>query len=487
MNLLDDKFISTNKGKVSLRTILTSETEYQLQYFFDEIQLSMLQLLSALSTALLQPTTLELKKYISDGIDLDLYDSKLSSICHDWFDANCFMKSKAPDQSKLAESPVTKLISGIECGSSANATGLFSEAEKAEVVCNDCTHVLNYNLHMNIKGECFGATGATGIRGGGSISTLISGPNLKQTILNNIIATDYFKGYAQLDDDASNEPMWILPLTAKVYQAQKIGLLRGLFALAYHIEFTTEEKDCICDVCGHLSRQSVRKFKREKYKGHYGSTKNGRDSKAGWWPHPYTPRTIKEDGSYPVCARDQNWHSWQGLMSYIVGKETDKAMVEPACVVRQYQLLATPRQTSLLVGGNIADQGSVIGRVYDLYPMPSSLAKNLTRVSQVIDVGLEQKEKLSNALNKLFSCGYDKNFVANIKQQVIQEYVTKAQQTIQQTLLDVNRKQASELRKIAADQLKRECFEVFANVQRKYQYDLPLFKALARGELLLYR
>ncbi len=487
MNLLKDEFVSTNKGKVSLKAILTSDEDYQLQYYFDEIQLAMLQLLSSLTTVVLQATVSELKGYLKNGLRPEQYDAKLERIEADWFEADCFMQSKPPKSAKWPDAPITKLLSGIECGTSPNAIGLFSDMEKAKVVCPDCIHGLNYNLHMNIKGECFGPTGATGIRGGGAISTLISGSSLKETLLSNSVAVDFFTNYAQLDDDADMNPMWVTLLLGGVYQAQKIGLVRGLFALAYHIGFTIEDAPCTCDVCGLHSKKSVTMFNREKYTGSYGSTKNGRDTGAGWWPHPYTPRTIKDDGTYAICARDQNWSSWQELGSYIVGKETDKAMVEPAFIIKQYQHMTNPKQTNLLIGGNIADQGSITGRIYDLYSMPSSLSKQLSRVTQVVDAGLEQKERLSKALNKMFGVGYDKNFVGGIKEHAMQRFTSNAQQIIQTTLLDVERKEATQLRKEAVEALKQEAERIYQNVQRKYQHDLPLFKALVKGEVALYK
>lgn len=181
MNLLIDDFISTTAGKISLKTLLTSEQDYQLQYFFDETQLAMLQMLSSLATVVLKPSLAELREYLKDGVSEQDYEESLAKVELQWFDEKSFMRSKPSKEGKLAEGPITKLVSGIECGGSANALGLFSEVESANVVCPDCTHVLNYNLHMNIKGECFGPTGATGIRGGGAISTLISGDNLKET------------------------------------------------------------------------------------------------------------------------------------------------------------------------------------------------------------------------------------------------------------------------------------------------------------------
>lgn len=487
MNLLKDAFISTNQGKVSLKTLLTSNEDYQLQYYFDEVQLAMLQLLSSLTTVVLQPTVNELKSYLKVGLTADQYDNALQKIESQWFESDCFMQSNPPARSKFPEAPITKLLSGIECGTSPNAIGLFSEVEKAETACPDCIHGLNYNLHMNIKGECFGPTGATGIRGGGGITTLVAGDNIKQTLLSNAIAKDYFTESTQLDKDADQTPMWVVPMAGDIYQAPKIGLNRGLFALAYHIGFSIKDEPCVCDICGQQSQQSVKTFNREKYKGAYGSTKNGRDGGAGWWPHPYTPCTLKEEGIFAVCARDQNWQSWQELSSYIVGKEADKATVEPAYIIRQFQYMKNPRQTNLLIGGNIADQGSITGRVYDLYSMPSSLNKQLSKVTQVIDAGLNQKERLSQALNKMFGVGYDKKFVGGIKETAMQSFTANAQQTIQRTLLDVERKEATELRNLAVIELNLEAKRIFAAVQRKYQYDLPLFKALVKGEVVLYK
>jgi len=488
MNLLKDPFISTTQGKVSLKTLLTSDDDFQLQYYFDEIQLAMLQLLASLTTVILRPSLTDLRSFLANGVTKQQYDIALAAIDDQWFEADCFMQSQKPANTKFAEGPITKLISGIECGGSQDALGLFSEVKHADVVCSDCVHVLNYNLHMNIKGECFGPTGATGIRGGGAISTLVSGKSLKNTILANTIALDYFHKSAHLDNDAENRFMWELPPSGDFYLAQKIGLARGLFALAYHIDFKVVDLPCECDVCGHPSSQSVSTFSRVKYTGSYGSTKNGREGSAGWWLHPYTPRSVKEDGTYAVCARDQHWQSWQELASYVIGKETDKASVKPAFIVRQYtDGFLSPDAINLLIGGNIAKKGSIMGRVYDLYSMPSTLPKNLERVTLVIDVGLEQKERLSTAFNKIFGIGYDKNFVAGIKEQAMYRFVANAQQIVQKILLDVDRKEARLLRKDATHQLQREARTIFTEIQRKYQHDLPLFKALVKGEAVLLK
>jgi CRISPR system Cascade subunit CasA len=488
MNLLKDPFISTTQGKVSLKDILTSNIDYQLQYFFDETQLAMLQMLASLSTVVLKPTIKEWNYYLVSGLSPENYDALLEKVDSNWFENDRFMRLAFPGKAKVAEGPITKLVSGIECGGSANALGIFSESNEISVCCPDCTHVLNYNLHMNIKGECFGPTGATGIRGGGSISTLISGDDLKSTILLNTICVDYFKEQAQLDNDAENRLMWDCPPTSDIYVAPKIGLERGLFALAYHINFTVNDTPCACDICGNVSERSVTTFQRVKFSGAYGSTKKGRDNGAGWWLHPYTPRSVKDDGIYAVCARDQHWQSWQELTSYVIGKETDKTSVKPAFIINQFQKkLDIFLSLNLLVGGNIADQGSISGRVYDLYAMPSSLSRNNSKMTSVIDAGLTQKEKLSLAFNKIFGVGYDKNFVGGIKNKALQRFTSNAQQIIQQILLDVDRKESEQLRKEAVAALNKEAKTIFKSVQQQYQHDLPLFKALVKCEFVLYK
>ena len=83
--------------------------------------------------------------------------------------------------------------------------------------------------------------------------------------------------------------------------------------------------------------------------------------------------------------------------------------------------------------------------------------------------------------------GYDKNFVGGIKNQAIQKFTSNAQQIVQQILLDVNRKEATQLRKEAIEALNKEAKSIFKSVQRKYQHDLPLFKALVKGEFILYK
>jgi CRISPR system Cascade subunit CasA len=487
MNLLKDAFISTTVGKVSLKDILTNDEDYQLQYFFDETQLAMLQMLSSLATVVLKPTISELKGYIEKGLTPEQYDKALSRIEIKWFEDICFMRSKASKTAKEFTAPVCNLVSGIESSSTGNASGLFSNMVDIKFVCPDCTHVLNYNLHTNIKGDCFGSSGATGIRGGGSLSTLLANKTLKGTLLANMVSPDHFNYKFNIKEGADNRFMWDSPLIGDVYSASNIGLERGLFALAYHISFDYKEEPCLCDVCGSESETSVTHFKRAKYKGSYGSTKKGRDAGAGWWPHPYTPVSIKEDGIYPVSAQDQNWQSWQQLAAFVIGKETEKATLSRAYIVSQFSEIERNEPVNLLIGGNITSKASIIGRVYDLYSMPSSLSKNNSRISQVIDSGLEQKEKLSVALNKMFGVGYDKHFVGGIKNEAMQRFTYNAQQIVQQILLDVDRKEAIQLRKDAISALANEAKAIFKAVQRKYQHDLPLFKALVKGEYLLHK
>ncbi len=484
MNLLIDDFISTTAGKISLKTLLTSETDYQLQYAFDEIQLAMLQFLASLSTVVLKPSLDELKDYLKQGLTEAQYDRAIDKVDTQWFDESCFMRSTFPDNEKVADAPITKMISGIECGTSPNALGLFSEIIQADIICPDCTHVLNYNLHMNVKGECFGPTGATGIRGGGAISTLIAAKDLKTTILANTVAVNFFNTIREIKEP-NNKLMWQDAMQGDVYYAHQIGLERGLFALAYHIDFSVIDAPGLCDVCGHQSAQTVKEFTRLKYKGSYGSTKKGRDGNAKWWPHPFTPIATKEEGVFPVSARDQNWHSWQNFSSYVLAQETGKSLSTPAYIVRQYRQLKTGGG-NLLIGGNIADQGSIIGRVYDLYSMPEHWENDkLERVTKVIDAGLHVKDRLSQALNKMFGAGYDKNFVSGIKSAAMNQYISNAQNIVQQLLLDVDRKEARELRKMALEQLKSEAKTIYSTLMRKYQSDLPLFKALAKGERIL--
>tara|TARA_R110001583_G_scaffold130638_2_gene282335 strand:- start:4544 stop:6022 length:1479 start_codon:yes stop_codon:yes gene_type:complete len=489
MNLLKDSFISTTQGKASLRDILTSDKDYQLQYFYDETQLAMLQMLSSLATVVLKPTISELKGYIENGLTPEQYDQALSRIETKWFKDDCFMQSEPANTAKQFSAPICNLVSGIESSSTANASGLFSNMGDIKFVCSDCTHVLNYNLHMNVKGDCFGSSGATGIRGGGSLTTLLANKTLRGTLLTNVIAIDYFNAKTNLNDDADNRFMWDSPLSGNVYSASNIGLERGLFALAYHIKFDYKDEFCICDVCGNESEKSVTHFNRVKYTGSYGSTKKGRDAGAGWWPHPYTPVSIRDDGIYAVSPQDQNWQSWQQLTAFVIGKETNKATLSRAYIVSQFSVIERNESINLLVGGNITSQASIVGRVYDLYSMPSSLTKNSRQLTIVIDAGLEQKERLSNAFNAMFgkNVGYDKNFVGGIKNQAMQSFTSNAQLIVQQILLDVDRKEATQLRKDAINALANEAKTIFKSIQRKYQHDLPLFKALVKGEYLLYK
>ena len=76
--------------------------------------------------------------------------------------------------------------------------------------------------------------------------------------------------------------------------------------------------------------------------------------------------------------------------------------------------------------------------------------------------------------------GIDKHFVSGIKEDVLQRFTANAQQIIQQILLDVERKEAVELRKQAVIDLQKKACSLFKDTQQKYQHELPLFKATCK-------
>ena len=53
----------------------------------------MLQLLSSLTTVVLQPTVKELKSYLKIGLTPEQYDQALQKIESQWFEGDCFMQS----------------------------------------------------------------------------------------------------------------------------------------------------------------------------------------------------------------------------------------------------------------------------------------------------------------------------------------------------------------------------------------------------------
>jgi len=340
MNLLKDPFISTTQGKVSLRQVLTTECDYQLQYFFDETQLAMLQMLASLTTVLLKPTIAELKNYIENGLSDEQYDHALSEIETEWFESNSFMQSKSIKKNGFNSANISKLVSGIESGTSKDASGLFSDKEDVKFSCPDCIHVLNYNLHMTISGQYFSKFGSSGIRGGGVISTLISGKNLRETIMFNTVASDFYANLSSLNDNFQTDFMWKMPPQGDLYQAAKISLNRGLFALAYHVEIETKNEDCVCDICGHFSQGKIESLLYLKYIGQYGSVRNekGKENGAGLWLHPYTPRRVTDNGLFSLTPYGLDWHSWQDLSSFIAGSEIRSSTnIVPAYIVTQFK------------------------------------------------------------------------------------------------------------------------------------------------------
>lgn len=484
MNLLIDPFVSTTIGTLSLKQILTTRDRIDLVYGFDETQLACLQLLSSLATALFLPSMEDIRRFAKRGISEQEYDQQLNKINIDWFNDEIFMRSKPAAGEKYGVDRIAKIVSGIEVSTTKNASGLFSDAKMVTQCCPGCMVLLNYNIHMNIKGEPFGAGGSTGIRGGGMLSTMICGDTLSKTIILNMFSNEHFTTLVQ-NPDVNDTPMWIEAPSGEIYFSHTIGLTRGLFALAYHIDYQKNDAECLCDICGQHSETNIKHFGKRNYKGSYGSTDTGRKGKAGLWPHPFTPVSRTDDVDVPISAEGPNWHSWEHLSSYVIGKEMDKKFIIQAPIVSQYRDLGLKEKTSLLVGGNIADQASITGRIYDLYSFPSSWNENLDRVTTLIEHGLEVKDIFKRSLDKISDSKLDKNLLGGIKQRAVNEFVANTQNIIQATLMDVNKKEAAELRKDAKKKIHSTAKTLFENLLDKYKNDHQLLKALLKGQKIL--
>ena len=206
-----------------------------------------------------------------------------------------------------------------------NNMDFFIKEGNISYICSTCCAIALFTMQTNAPTG--GQGHLTGLRGGGPLTTIVTGSNLWQTCWLNILnGNDFLQlGNSHKDKDSDRFP-WItcerisvngLKTTpADVHPAQIYWAMPRRFLLIFE-----NKKSSICDLCGRPSETFVKT---------YFSLPRGIDY-AGQWEHPLSPmykkETTTEDIWLPVHQHERiGYRHWLGLIPNLTDEKHRPAL-----------------------------------------------------------------------------------------------------------------------------------------------------------------
>ncbi len=397
MNLLTEQWIPVRPlptgaaAKITLRELLCEDGRWEICLPRDDMELAALQLLVCMAQVLFPPMdAAELKQRVVSLLPQEAFD-EVCAPYRDWFQIDHpdypFMQVRGVTAKD--PTPMDKLLAGLT--GSTNSC-FVNEPGLGTCLCGGCSAIALFNQSSNAPS--FGGGFKGSLRGGAPITTLVQGEHLRQTVWLNVLSenrlTETIPWYR---DTRDQKPTWVEPILAsKTIQAQKIGLLRGLFWQPTHIELMPPTKKRVCSCCGSAEEMTYGGFNKEKFSF----------TIVGLWPHPHGPRiSVVKKG-----AREEKFLSfstdepaWPQLGRFVLQRQIVKGKAEgqePAAVILQAQRLV--KGLRLNVGGYRAKKASILERRHELIFLKDGWSNHVDTVQELVELATGYRDALNDAL-----------------------------------------------------------------------------------------
>jgi len=472
MNLLTDPWIPVQNGGrsalITLKQVLCEDHDHRIALPRDDMELACLQLLICLTQVLFLPDDASaLRQRARTPLTPDEYEDGIQPYI-DWFDLRHpetpFMQIRGVKAKETT--PIQKLFVGLPEG---NNHAFFNEPGEITAIGEPAAAIALFNQAMNAPG--FGGGFKDGIRGRAPITTLMSGPRLRQTIWINVL---HKQSLLEILPDherlvSRDRPVWVEPIKAKArISVQEIGLLRGLFWQPAHVELVFSREPARCALTGEWVEEPVTGFLKEKFV--YDLT--------GDWIHPHSPRVVDlKKGTIKYLSFTTTAPAWTQLDHLLVASEDQKTGHRPAEVVRQFRR-DLARSDQLIVGGYRNKQASILQRWHEFFPLRPGWDNKGEQIARLVGMALEIKTQLRN---KLF--GFAKaSGATGVNEKAEALYYHQSEPLIHATLREIDWSEAGGTIDRLRDDLIRLSWEIFCQVTRPYAHEPKMIEALARAK-----
>jgi CRISPR system Cascade subunit CasA len=465
---------------ISLKTLLCTNTPWELSLPRDDMELSALQFLISLAQVIFPPAdNKELRHRIAQPLDESAYDAAISSYL-EWFDLDHpttpFMQSRGVAANEVT--PIQKLFIGLPEG---NNHSFFDPEGVLESVCPGCAAIAIFNQASCCPSFGGGFKGA--LRGGAPVTTLVDAPHLRVRIWENVLPKSAQADWRQA---GRNLPTWIDPIRpGEKIPAIEIGLTRGLFWQPAKIELIPSETSGVCDSCGHESDRLYSGFNKEKF--NY--------TVEGVWRHPHSPLlwiTKKGEVEHRYASFTTIAPAWTQLTQFLPCiSSSDKENHQPAAVITQYQQRSRESTTSigLLIGGYRNKQASILERRHELFSFRPGWEYGIEDLNEYVEIARGARNALYGSLmwaakgqkDKFKGIGVDLHKVAE------RVFYDRSESFIHERLRSLDFAAVEREKESLRIHVNRLALDIYTEVVTPYAHDVCLVQAIAAGRRKLLK
>lgn len=235
------------------------------------------------------------------------------------------------DLNEGVESPVDRLFMEMPGEQTLKLnTDHFLKRGTVERICRTCCAMALFTLQTNAPSG--GRGHRTSLRGGGPLTTLVTGTTLWETVWLNVLPRDQFEilGNAAKTADPDRFP-WMGPTRTSVKNEvtapTDVHPTQIFFAMPRRIRIDLDHPESgRCDICGCASDALVSRY----------STKDGGVNYKGAWKHPLTPYYQPKNAEEPLPKHGQtdgiSYRNWLGLV-----QNDPESRTQPALAVQVFR------------------------------------------------------------------------------------------------------------------------------------------------------
>lgn len=484
MDLLSGDWIPvTHDGDVhqlNLKTLLCTDTAWELTLPRDDMELAALQLLICLVQVMFAPDdNAGLRERIARPLDEAEYDTAAKVYC-EWFDLahlhSPFMQSRGVAANDVT--PIQKLFIGLPEG---NNHSFFDPEGAISAICGGCAAIALFNQASCCPSIGGGFKGA--LRGSAPITTLVDAPDLRRRIWENVLTLAAQRVWHEAEHRL---PTWIDPIRpGEKLHSVDIGLPRGLFWQPARVELIARDVPGVCDSCGHVSEQMYVGFNKEKF--NY--------TVDGLWRHPHSPMfwtTKKGQIEQRYASFTTTAPAWTQLTQFLTDFSTDeKEGHRPAAVVSEFQQrsFGAAGSIGLLIGGYRNKQASVLERRHELFSFQSGWVDSIADLTEFVQIGLRARKALYGSLMWAAKGQKDvfKGIGVDLHKAAERAFYDRSESLMHERLRELDFSAADREKASLNDALRSMVHDLYDEAISPYAHDAELVHAIAAGRTKLFK
>lgn len=488
MNLLTEDWIpvelDNERTRISLETLLTTDDDWKLTSFRDDMELATIQLLVSLVQVCFMPKDkAELIRRLDKPLTLQEYQKGIESFV-EWFDLVHekwpFMQAPQKEVGIWGdEIPIQKLYLGLPEG---NNHCFFNNVGEVTGVHFGDAAVMLYNLALNAPG--FSGKQKAGLRGGPSFITLVSGKDIRKTIWLNQITDEYYQKHF-FKPNGENDFTWVKPLIKyteieRYIKAtkSKVNASKRLKIIEQNIGFNRQLfwQPILINLI--IKGQTVKGFR--MVSDFYYEFEE-------FILFPDTPWRLTKQGKpyYPPYSSEVPF--WKNLQGFLFQERTEKIIGRsPASVVLQYSEYFRGKDISIIVGGYENNQANIVGRSHETFSMAEKWEEKASEIQEFVSLGNRFEEILRSALEKCCKVAIPtdkKNRYYKKQYAFAQADFFKNSEPVFHLILKQN--DWTDLERFAG-QLKKLTISIYEDTTEALKADVKYFRGIAEGRRLLH-